>query len=630
MNKVFLQAVNISVTAGYLTLAILIIRKFFTQSPRWLNVILWALVAIRLVVPFSIQSEISLVPSNETFELNLLTEGNGDFYINSGIDIIDEPVNEYMGDKYYEGVTVRYNFKNDLTAFLAKVWLMGILSMLVYAAVSFIRLKSMMKTATKYKDNIYESEFVKGPFVLGIFSPKIYIPYDMSEKELAFVIAHENNHIKRFDHITKVFAYILLSAYWFNPVMWLAYKTFCEDLEMACDEAVIKDYDHESRQEYSRTLLGLGMKGNTFSACPLAFGEVGLKDRIKSIMDYKKPTKKIIIFTVILIALFVVFFMTDPVGTGIKDVEVWTERIFDDAEYVRIVTPVSEFTVTDEGNIESILELLSKIRVNKHEISKNRSEDRPKDYMIDLGGNVLCFDEGLTNVWIDNSVKPSFTYRIKNPKIVKEIIDFTGEASAERLKGEIITSFYDGEVLRYELKNTFGEYIGFIITDNTILEFSDKDDEEIITEITGGILWDGIYSGAYVKLDDAEILNDEAGYEWLDAKEYYTAKKITVTGFDKYYFLEDDEDYEKPERPEVKLMHKTYKGEISEITDNIITVIYYGGANREVRFEITDMTIFMPSDLAVGDEVIVEAEYTVDTDEPYPFVMITRSDSAEE
>jgi len=549
MNRIFLQAVNISVTAGYLSLAILLIRKVFTRSPKWLNVILWSLVAIRLMIPFSIESEISLVPSGETFEMNLLDEGNADYYINTGIDIIDEPLNEYMGDKYFEGVTVRYNFKNDLTEFLAKVWIAGIIIMLIYAAVSYVRLKSMLLYATKYEDNIFMSEFVKSPFVLGLISPKIYIPYDISEKQMKFVISHEKTHIKRFDHFTKIFAYILLSVYWFNPVLWISYKTFCEDLEMACDEAVIKDLGYSEKQAYSAALLGFGMKRSSFSACPLAFGEVGLKERIKSIMNYKKPTKKIIILSVVLIILFTIFFMTVPPSMGLEDIDVWTENIYENVEYIYAVTPDSEYLLSDEVSVKNAVEALKKIELNSHEVSQNRSEDRPRDYMIDIGHETICFDETLTHVWLDNSVKPSLTYRIKNPEYVKDTFFsdfFPGAVIGNRLKGEIITDFFDGTVRRFEVRNTLGEYFGIIITPDTILEFSDKGDEFIINDITGGIPWDGISSGAYVSIESAgeNDVSYKEMYEWIDASEYYIAKKITVTGFDKNYFLADGEQKE--------------------------------------------------------------------------------------
>ncbi len=556
MNKIFLHMVNMSFSAGYIALAIILVRKLFTKAPKKLIAFLWFFVAIRLIVPVSIVSEISLIPSAETFEMNLLDSGNGDYYINTGIDIIDEPVNDYMGDKYYEGVTVRYNFKNDLINFLSKVWIIGIVVLLVHAAYGFVRLRSMVMTATKYDGNIYMSEFVKSPFVLGILSPKIYIPYDMDEETRNFVISHEKTHIKRKDHLSKAFAYVLLCIYWFNPLLWLSYGIFSKDLELACDEDVIGSFDEKDKRAYSEALLILGTDKKSFNACPLAFGETGIKERIKGIMSYKKPTRAIIVVSVSVIVFFLVFFMTNPPSTGLEDIDVWTESIFDDAEYIYAITPHSEYLLQDRESIKNALEELKKIEINKHELSKSLAEDRPRDYMISLGeNNDLCFDESVTHVWIDNSVKPSYTYRIKNPQFVKETFFdgyFTGASVTNRLKGEIITSFYDNgnsETIRYEIRNNLGEYLGIIVTPQTTLSFASADDRSIIEDITGGILWDGIYTGAYI--DITPIYNDDPSepgaqmfsesYQWIDAKEYYVAEEITVTGFDKNYFLADGE-----------------------------------------------------------------------------------------
>ncbi len=555
MSKVFLQMVNMSFSAGYIALAIILLRKVFKKAPKKFIAFLWIFVAIKLIIPISLVSEISLIPSAETFELNLLDSGNADYYINTGIEIIDDPINDYMGDKYYEGVTVRYNFKNDLVSFLSKIWIAGIVMLLAHATYSYIRLKSMIMTATKYDGNIYMSEFAPSPFVLGILLPKIYIPYGMDEKKRKFVIAHEQIHIKRKDHISKTFAYTLLCIYWFNPMMWLAYSVFCKDLELACDEEVIKSFTETDKRAYSETLLLLGTDKKAITSCPLAFGETGVKERIKGIMSYKPPTKVIIAISAIVIIFFCVFFLTSPPSAGLEDIDVWTENLLDDAEYIYAVSPTGEYLLTDEESIKNALTALKEIKINKHELSKSLSEDRPMDHIIDLGDATLCFDENCLQVWINSSVKPTFTYRIKNPDYVRETFFepyFTGSVITNRLKGEIITSFYDNEdneTIRYEIRNNLGEYFGIIVTPQTTLSFTSADDRSVIEDITGGILWDGIYPGAYI--DVTPVYSDDPSepgsqmfsesYEWIDAKEYYVAEEVTVTGFDKNYFLSDGE-----------------------------------------------------------------------------------------
>ena len=551
MNRLFLNAVNLSITAGYITLAILLIRKFFKNCPKWFIVFLWSFVALRLIIPVIPESEISLIPSGDTFEMNLLDNGNGDFYINTGFDIIDDPVNEYMGDKYYEGVTVRYNFKNDLTDFLAKIWIAGITVMLSYAAYSYIRLKRMLATATKYNENIRQSEFIKGPFVMGIFSPKIYIPYGISENDAVNVISHEKMHIKRLDHISKILAYVLLCIYWFNPLMWLTFSTFCKDLELACDEAVIKNLGDDEKKSYSLSLLSFSVEKNSFAISPLAFGEVGIKDRIKGIMQYKRPTGIIFFLCTVMIVSFAVFFMTNPPSAGIDDISPCWENLFDDPEYVYVMNGVfgKEYLLTEKESIKIATDALRKIEINKHELSKSLDEDRPKDRVIDLGDSWMYFNNKCTEVWIDDTVKPSYTYRVKNPEYVLQtffIGYFSDITFAEKFNGEIITEFSDpaeSNIRRFEIRNSLDEYIGIIAdTDKTVLEFSDDEIYNAVFARAGEDLWDGVCpGGVYITLVPHTEPGKEigSGYEWFDATEIYFAEKIIVGGIDENYFMAD-------------------------------------------------------------------------------------------
>ena len=246
--------------------------------PKWLNCVLWGIVALRLVFPFSVESVFSLIPSAQTFEPNLpyLNE----FKINSGIEVLDNAVNTQYAD--FAPIAER---TVDVTIILACVWLSGLAIMLLYALASWARLKMSLKTATKKEGNIYQSEFVQSPFVLGIIKPKIYIPYKTNESDLPLVIEHEKAHIKRFDHLIKPLGFLLLSIYWFNPLLWAAYVLLCRDIEAACDEKVVKTLDESARKEYSIALLNASTSRKSIAACPLAFGETGVKERIKGVMN---------------------------------------------------------------------------------------------------------------------------------------------------------------------------------------------------------------------------------------------------------------------------------------------------------------------------------------------------------
>lgn len=301
----FLGIVNISITAGWIVLAVCVLRLLLKKAPKWLNCVLWGIVALRLVFPFSIESVFSLIPSAETFEPNLpyLNE----FKINSGIEPLDNAVNTQYAD--FVPMAER---TVDVTIILACVWLTGLGIMLLYAFASWARLKRSLKTATKKEGNIYQSEFVRSPFVLGIIRPKIYIPYKTNETDLPLVIAHEKAHIRRLDHLIKPLGFVLLSVYWFNPLLWVAYILLCRDIEAACDEKVIKNLGEETRKEYSTALLNASISRKSIAACPLAFGETGVKERIKGVMNYKKPAFWVVIAAVAVCIVAAVCFLTNP------------------------------------------------------------------------------------------------------------------------------------------------------------------------------------------------------------------------------------------------------------------------------------------------------------------------------
>lgn len=304
----FLEIVNISITAGWIVLAVFVLRLLFRKAPKWLNCVLWGIVALRLIFPFSIESVFSLIPSAQTIDPTLpyLNE----FKINSGIEPLDNAVNTQYAD--FVPMAER---TVDVTIILACIWLLGLSIMLLYALASWARLKRSLKTATKKEGNIYQSEFVQSPFVLGIIKPKIYIPYKTNEADLPLVIAHEKAHIKRLDHLIKPLGFVLLSIYWFNPLLWVAYILLCRDIEAACDERVIKQLTDEQRKDYSVALLNASISRKSIAACPLAFGETGVKERIKGVMNYKKPAFWVIIAAVVVCVIAAVCFLTNPTDT---------------------------------------------------------------------------------------------------------------------------------------------------------------------------------------------------------------------------------------------------------------------------------------------------------------------------
>lgn len=321
MNELFLKIINISISASWLILAVLALRPILKKTSKWVSVLLWGIVAVRLLNPFTIESTFSLIPSAETIPGKVLT-GPG-FEIQTGIAPVDNRVNDYLGDRYFEGVTVPADNGFHVLMILTIVWIIGILILAVYTAVSYWHLHQKIATGVLYRNNIFQSENVSFPFVLGIVRPRIYLPFKMDEQDLQYVIAHEQAHIHRKDHWWKPLGFLLLMIHWFNPLMWLAYVLLCRDIELACDEKVIKDLDNEQRADYTQVLVSCSVNRHMIAACPLAFGEVRVKERVKSIMNYKKPAFWITMLSVTAGVVIAVCFLTNPkqdrFDTGIVD-----------------------------------------------------------------------------------------------------------------------------------------------------------------------------------------------------------------------------------------------------------------------------------------------------------------------
>ena len=310
MSEAFLKVVNMSISAGWLVLAVLALRLILKKAPKWVNVLLWGIVAVRLICPFSIESALSLIPSAQTFPQELIS--GPDFNLQSGIAPVDQQVNDYLNDHYFEGVTVPTNHGANVMGVLTVIWLVGMAILIIYTVISYRRLQRDLSMAVILRDNIFQCETVSSPFVLGLLRPRIYLPYAMDGKDLHHVIAHEQAHIRRKDHWWKPLGFLLLTVHWFNPLMWVAYILLCRDIELACDEKVIAELGNDQRADYTQALVACSINRRMIAACPLAFGEVGVKERVKSIMNYRKPTFWIIVTALVLCVVVAVCFLTDP------------------------------------------------------------------------------------------------------------------------------------------------------------------------------------------------------------------------------------------------------------------------------------------------------------------------------
>ncbi len=382
MSRIFLELFNLSIAASWLICAVLLIRLMFKKiAPKWVSCCLWALVAVRLIIPFSLESNLSLLPSDKVVNTDAVfsetvfpnddyyqgdipendtpvdgepEDNSGDLgnagneneypdkengnqavpmpdndkpaqalkpnrkppqYIDTGIDIFDKPINNAIIGSMQD--IPEENPVNPIKTLADKawiIWIAGMVVMAVYAVINYVLLRRSVSTAIPDEGGIRRSEAVGSPFILGLFRPRIYLPFGLDNATEEQVIAHERAHLKRRDHWIKPFGFVLLTVYWFNPVIWLAYILLCRDIEMACDERVVKNMDAEARKAYATALLQCGVKHSRIAACPVAFGEIGVKQRVKNALNYKKPLFWIIIVSVIICVAVAIFFLTSPVN----------------------------------------------------------------------------------------------------------------------------------------------------------------------------------------------------------------------------------------------------------------------------------------------------------------------------
>lgn len=315
MGDVFLKLLNMSITASWLILAVLCVRLVFRKMPKWVNCLLWAVVAIRLIVPFSIESEFSLQPSAEPIKSSTIVEGEVVPYVpsvDSNLNIVESTVNPMLAETFAYQESESVAPLQVFTGIAGSVWLCGMFALLFFAGASMVRLYLSVRESVHHKENVYICDTIKSPFILGIIKPGIYLSSSLNEDEMCYIIAHEKAHLRRKDYLWKPFGYLLLCVYWFNPLCWIAYIILCKDIELACDEKVIKNMNFGDKKEYSRVLLSCATQRRLVFACSLAFGEVGVKERVKSVLKYKRPAFWITIIAIAVCVTVAICFLTNP------------------------------------------------------------------------------------------------------------------------------------------------------------------------------------------------------------------------------------------------------------------------------------------------------------------------------
>ena len=308
MTDLFLTILNLSFSATWVVLAVVLARLLLKKAPRRLVCALWALVALRLLFG-GIEAPFSLIPSAEVIPPESLFDQSP--AIHSGITSLDDAVNPIYSESLRPTPGASVNPLQVWLAVFANVWLLGMVAMSLWALISILPVRRQVRESVPDGD-VWLCDRIQSPFLFGLFRPRIYLPSDLPETTRAHVIAHERAHLRRRDHLWKPLGFALLTINWFNPALWLAYILLCRDIELACDERVIRSFTAEEKKAYSAALLRCSVNSSRITACPLAFGEVGVKQRVKSVLSYKKPAFWIILLAVVLTIVLAAGLLTDP------------------------------------------------------------------------------------------------------------------------------------------------------------------------------------------------------------------------------------------------------------------------------------------------------------------------------
>ena len=418
MSEAFLRIVNMSISAGWLVLAVLALRLILRKAPKWVNVLLWGIVAVRLLCPISIESALSLIPSPQTISPEIMMDHTPE--ITTGIPALNSAINPIISDSFAPNPGDSANPLQILIPVAANIWFLGMVVLLLYTAISYISLRRKLRTATILRENVYQCVAVDSPFVLGIVRPKIYLPYQMEGQDLEHVVAHEQAHICRKDHWWKPLGFLLLTVHWFNPLMWIAYILLCRDIELACDEKVIKELGNEQRADYTEALVHCSVSRRMIAACPLAFGEVGVKERVRNVMNYRKPRFWILIIAIVVSIVVAVCFLTNPKPTTLGDQNGEFSHVFVDVEEVFITHRENYHSYRNPG--DRFLEAFREIGITKEPINRNLGE-RDRSWQVCFDGEFLCISADCTELWLDSDVKPSYTYGVTDSAALRSLLE---------------------------------------------------------------------------------------------------------------------------------------------------------------------------------------------------------------
>ena len=444
MSGLFLKLLNMSISASVLIVVVVLARCLLRKSPKWIHCILWAL-GIRLLCPFQLETTFSLAPNAQVVSIEA---GAVTSQVLAEMPALDNTANRYLAKYYFEGITIpeQETAQNPMNL-IASIWLCGVAVLLVYAAVSYVHIRRKVRESVRIEGNIYICDRIQTPFIFGVLNPRIYLPSSLKEVQIKNVVAHEKAHIRRLDYLWKPLGYVLFAVYWFNPFCWLAYILFCRDIEMACDERVIKDWSAEQKKEYSLVLLSFHVPGKMITVCPLAFGEVGVKQRVKGILNFKKPTFWLIAAALLFCVIIGALFLTNP-------------KKNDNVEE-NIATELSESSLTDQ-TLNTEKDSLADQESELNALLKKQSDAirAQQQSFLQTWADAFCDRDGaaIDSLCMDGARKKMMKEQLLVIDEGDTIFGWSSpwpmwDTSDENSKGYTITTSYDGkntaEILYY-------------------------------------------------------------------------------------------------------------------------------------------------------------------------------------
>lgn len=501
MENIFLKIFNMSITASWIALAVMLLRLPLKKAPKWIMGVLWAFVALRLILPISLESVLSLIPSAQTLPRDFTYSPAP--IINSGIPALNSTVNPVISESLAPAPGASVNPTQVLSFAASVIWIVGMVGMLLYMLISYLSLKLKVRESVGIakpdgsgtEKRVRVCDRISSPFVLGVIFPKIYIPSTLGEEDMRYVMEHEKTHIKRGDHLWKPLGFLLLSVYWFNPILWAAYILMSRDIELACDEGVIKQLGEDSKKAYSEALINCSAPRRLVTACPLAFGEVGVKERIKRVLNYKKPAFWIIILAVVSCVVVAICFLTNP-KRQLTIASLYAQADQPDSESdglpktSQIFDKVLDVWITDsdkyinDGNgdayhIDSAMleDYVSDVKSIK--LGANLKDADPytvgsePDYYIVVKSQfddefthqmALCFSKDFTEFWPQTVTgKPGRVYSVQEPEKAKMLFSWIDKVEDASVGGYDDFNNYTGNNEKYDSvevveKSLFGRY----------------------------------------------------------------------------------------------------------------------------------------------------------------------------